>query len=152
MRAVCPEERWPSVFKEGFARVPIMPDPERMEMVKLLDEWVAGIERAYGGAVRPTLTGGQFAEGVEVKFDMPKPCDSTAVYYRLKGRTKWVFLLRYTHPASKRLYTTPEYLEAAEKKLWPGRTLEFVAVGWFEEAAFGFPSVPVAVPVPAAQG
>ncbi len=32
-----------------------------------------------------------------------------------------------------------------EKKLWPGRTLEFVAVGWFEEEAFGFPTEPVPV-------
>lgn len=153
LKAACPDEaRWPAVFEDGWRRLPVIREPERSQAARLLATWITGIERAYAGAVRPTLTGGQFAEGVEVKFDVPKPCDSTAVYHRLKGRAKWEILLRYTHPGSKRLHTTPEYLETAEEKLWPGRTLEFVAVGWFEEAAFGFPSEPVAVPVPAAQG
>lgn len=150
--AACPDEtRWPSVFKDGWTRLPVSREPERSQAARLLAQWITGIERAYAGPVRPVLTGGHFAEGIELRFDLPKPCDSTAVYYRLKGRAKWEFLLRYTHPGIKRLYTTPEYLDEEEKKLWPGRTLEFVAVGWFEEAAFGFPCEPVAVAVPSAK-
>ena len=146
LRAVCPEARWPSVFKEGFARVPIMPEPERTEMVKVLGQWVEGVERAYGGELRPVLTWKYFEEGIDLNATIPKPCEMTTIYYRLKGRAAWQFLIRNTGTL-KPLYTTEEYLETAEKKLWPGRTLEFVAVGWFEEAAFGFPTEPVAVPV-----
>lgn len=131
LAAACPDEaRWPSVFKDGWVRLPVIREPERSQAARLLAQWITGIE---------------------LRFDLPKPCDSTAVYYRLKGRAKWEFLLRYTHPGVKRLHTTPEYLDEEEQKLWPGRTLEFVAVGWFEEAAFGFPCEPVAVPVPSAK-
>lgn len=150
LQAVCPEERWPSVFKEGFARVPIMPEPERTEMVKLLGKWVEGVERAYGGAVRPALNWKYCPEGIRLEFSVPKPCEGTMVYYRVKGRAAWQLFGIYTR-SPKVVYTGAEYLVEEDQKLWPGRTLEFVAVGWFEEASFGFLTEPVAVPVPSAK-
>ena len=95
MAAVCPEEaRWPSVFKDGWVRLPVIREPERSQSARLLAEWITGIERAYAGAVRPVVTWSYFPAGIEVRFDQPKPCDSTAVYFRVKGRAKWKFLLR----------------------------------------------------------
>lgn len=147
LRKVCPEERWPAVFPQGFARVPTMPEPERTELIALLGQWVEGIERAYGGALRPELTCSYFESGIKVGFTIPRPCEMTCVYYRLRGRAVWQMLGIYTSPV-KYFYTSPEDREEAEAKDWPGRMMEFVAVGRFEEAHFGFPSEVVALKVP----
>ena len=148
LRQQCPEVRWPKVFTEGFARAMITEEPLRTAMLEHLEKWIVAIERAYGGEVRPVVTWKHIEGGIDVDATIPKPCDMVEIYYRIKGRAQWKFLVRNTSTL-KRLYTTAEYLDEPEKKLWPGRTLEFVAVGWFEEAMFGFPTEPVAVPVPA---
>lgn len=148
LQTVCPAARWPAVFTEAFARLPTTREPDRSQMLRLLERWIAGVERAYGADFHPVLTWKYIEGGLELNFTIPKPCEATEVYYRIKGRAKWEFLIRNTGTI-KRLYTTAEYLDDPEKKQWPGRTLEFVAVGWFEAAAFGFPTEPVAVPVPA---
>jgi hypothetical protein len=77
------------------------------------------------------------------------PCEATSVFYRLKGRAAWKLLVLNTQPG-KKLFTTPQYLQDEEQKGWPGKTLEFVACGWFENASFGFPSETVAAIVPLA--
>ncbi len=147
LKAVCPAERWPGVFQEAFARLPITREPDRSQMLRLLGKWVAGIERAYGGEVRPVLSWKYCPEGIRLEFSVPKPCEGTMMYYRSKGRAAWRFFGIYTR-SPKIIFTAPEYLVEEDQKRWPGRALEFVAVGWFEEAAFGFPCEPVAVPVP----
>lgn len=148
LKAVCPVERWPRVFQEAFARLPITREPDRSQMLRLLGKWVAGVERAYGGEVRPVLSWKYCPEGIRLEFSVPKPCEGTMVNYRFKGRAAWQFFGIYTR-SPKIVFTAPEYLVEEDQKRWPGSTLEFVAVGWFEEAAFGFPCEPVAVPVPA---
>lgn len=147
LQAVCPAERWPGVFKEAFARLPVTREPDRSQMLRLLENWIAGVERAHGADVRPVLTWNYFEQGIDLTATIPKPCEMSGIYYRIKGRAKWEFLIRNTG-TRKRIYTTAENLDEPERTLWPGRTLEFVAGGWFEEAAFGFPTEPVAVPVP----
>lgn len=139
LAAVCPKEQWPKVFEDGWMRLPITREPERSRCARLLAQWITGIERAHAGPVRPELRCSYFEQGIRVEFTKPLPCDMTSVYYRQRGRATWQLLGIYAS-GSKYLHTAPEYLEEAEQKLWPGRVLEFVAVGRFEAASFGFPS------------
>ena len=148
LKALCLENDWPAVLGEAFPRIPITREPDRSELLRLLERWIAGIERAHGGKVQPKLSWRYCPEGIQLDFTIPKPCECTSVFYRQKGRAEWKHLITNTQP-HKRLFTAPQYLQDdEEKKAWPGRTLEFVACGWFEDASFGFPSETVAAMVP----
>jgi hypothetical protein len=148
LKALRPEDHWPVALVEGFARLPITREPDRSALLRLMKQWIGGIERAHGGGVCPQLSWHYFSEGVHLDFTIPKPCEATSVFYRLKGRAAWKFLVTNTQPC-KRLFTAPSYVEEdEERKAWLGKTVEFVACGWFENASFGFPSNPLAVVVP----
>jgi hypothetical protein len=134
------------VFVEVFQRVLITREPDRSACLRLLEQWVRGVERAHGAKVHPELRWRYFAEGIDVEFAIPKPCEATLVFFCRKGRAAWKLLIINTGTL-KRFYTSPGH-QTDERKEWPGTTLEFVACGRFEEASFGFPSAKIEAVVP----